>query len=262
MVSRWKALAALLLAAMLPGKPALAAPPESFQYAVEWRLISAGIAKLSWSPTPRPAATGGNGSEIHLRLESTGIVSRLFRVEDDYRSTLGPNLCAENSFITAKEGSRNRETRVTFDPKAGKASWLEKDLQKNQTATREVDIPSCVHDVLGGLMALRGLRLEPGKSARLPISDGKKSIQARIEALDREDIKTPLGKFRTVRYEVFLFNDVLYKRPGHLHIWLSDDERRIPVQIQARMQFTIGTITFQITKDEANAAPTAGEGKK
>ena len=236
-----KVTAALLLAAAL----APAAPPESLQFAVEWRLIPAGTAKLSWLPASRPTA-----SEVRLHLESTGLVTRLFRVDDDYRAILGANLCAESSSMIAKEGNRNKETRVTFDAKAGKAFWVEKDLVKATTSNREVDIPPCVHDVMGGLLALRSLRLEPGKTARIPISDGKKSIQARVEAQDREDIRTPAGTFRAVRYEVFLFNDVLFKRSGHLHIWLTDDERRLPVQLQVRLQFTIGTITFRLLKEE------------
>lgn len=229
-----------------------AAPPEIFHFAVEWRLIPAGTARLSWTPVarPQPSPNASPATEVKLHLQSSGLVSRLFRVDDDYRAILGPNLCAESSFLTAKEGSRNKETSVTFDSGVGKASWVEKDLQKNITSNREVDIPPCVHDVMGGLMALRSLRLEPGKTARLPISDGKKSVQARVEAQVREDVKTPLGTFRAVRYEIFLFNDVLFKKQGHLHIWLTDDERRIPVQLQVRLQFAIGTITFRLAKDE------------
>lgn len=236
-----KAMAALLIWASL----APAAPPESLQFAVEWRLIPAGTAKLSWLPAQRP-----NSTEIRLHLESAGLVSRLFRVDDDYRALLGPNLCAEASSLIAKEGNRSKETRVIFDAKAAKAFWTEKDLVKAATTNKEVEIPPCVHDVMGGLLALRGLRLEPGKTVRLPISDGKKTVQARIEAQDREDIHTPAGTFRAVRYEVYLFNNVLFSKPGHLHIWLTDDERRLPVQLQVRLQFTIGTITFRLLKEE------------
>ena len=254
---RLKAVAAILLAV----SPCLAAPPETMEYAVEWRLIPAGTARLSWTPSSRPQTPsnqppGGNAaqitgpSEIRLHLESSGLVSRLFRVNDDYTSVLGSNLCAENSLMNAKEGNRVKETRVNYDNRAGKAFWVEKDLVKNSATNREVEIPACVHDVLGGLMTLRGLRLEPGKTVRLPISDGKKSVQARIDAQEREEIKTPLGTFRTVRYEAFLFNDVLFRRSGHLHVWLTDDDRRLPVQIQVRLQFTIGTITFRLVKEE------------
>jgi hypothetical protein len=82
------------------------------------------------------------------------------------------------------------------------------------------------------------------------VSDGKKMVSAKIEAQQREEIKVPAGTFKTVRYEAFLFNEVLYRRPGHLYVWLSDDSRKVPVRVQVRLRFTIGTITFQLEKEE------------
>ncbi|HZL55819.1 MAG TPA: DUF3108 domain-containing protein [Bryobacteraceae bacterium] len=226
----------------VPGIPA----HESLEYDIEWRLIQAGTAKLNWA-----AMTGANAAgELRLHLESAGLVSRLFRVDDDYTTALTQNFCAQNTFLSAHEGNRSKETRVVYDSQSHKASYIEKDLVKNTTTNHEVEIPSCVHDVLGGLMVLRSLRLEPGKTAQLPISDGKKFVQAKVESQQREELKTALGNFKTVRYEVFLFDNVLFKRSGHLHIWLTDDEWRLPVQIQVRLQITIGTITFRLRKQE------------
>jgi len=99
-------------------------------------------------------------------------------------------------------------------------------------------------------MYMRTLNLEPGQSAMAAVSDGKKSVLAKVEAQSREDIKTPEGVFHTICYEVYLFNNVLFRRPAHLHIWLTDDRRRLPVQLQVRMQFTIGTITLHLLKHE------------
>jgi len=220
---------------------------ETLQYAVEWRLVPAGTAKLSFTPMPQSAVAQ---SEIKLHLESAGLVSRLFRVSDDYTSLLGQNLCAQSTFISAHEGSRNRETRVTYDSQARRVRYLEKDLNKNTTITHDIEIPGCVHDVMGGLMVLRNLKLEPGRTALIPITDGKKFVQAKVESQRREEIKTPMGVLKTIRYEVFLFDNVLYKRSGHLHVWLTDDDRKLPVQLQVRLQITIGTITFQLEKVE------------
>ena len=131
-----------------------------------------------------------------------------------------------------------------------KAAYVEKDLTKNSTINKEIEIPACVHDVIGGLMVLRTLRLEPGKTAQLPLSDGKKFVQAKVESQRREELKTNLGSFKTIRYEVFIFDNVLFKRSGHLHVWLTDDDARLPVQIQAHFQITIGTITFRLEKQD------------
>ena len=220
---------------------------ELLDYEVEWRLVEAGSVKLKWTGTPHPPSTA---SELRLHIESTGLVSRLFRVDDDYTAALGENLCAQNSFLSAHEGSRNRETRVTFNAQTRKADYVEKDLNKNLTTTHQIDIPPCVHDVIGGLMLLRTLSVEPGNTVQIPVSDGKKFVQARIESQRREEIRTPMGPRKTIRYEVFLFDNVLYKRSGHLHVWLTDDDLRVPVQLQIRLQFTIGTITLKLLKEE------------
>lgn len=259
---RWRTaiLSALLIAAPFtnvpaagqkdPAGPSLAdAIPanEALEYAIEWRLVPAGTAKLTWTGMAHPPATGG---QVQLHIESTGLVSRLFHVDDEYMATLGDNLCAENSFLSAHEGSRNRETRVAFNAQTKKASYVEKDLNKNTATTREIDIPACVHDVIGALMVLRTLSVEPGNTVQIPVSDGKKFVQAKVESQRREEIKTAMGMRRTIRYEVFLFDNVLYKRSGHLHIWLTDDNLRLPVELQVRLQFTIGTITLKLQKEE------------
>jgi hypothetical protein len=220
---------------------------EVLNYAVEWRLIPAGSARLTWTALSGSAA---GADELRLHLESTGLVSRLYRVDDDYTAALSQNLCAQNSFIMAHEGNRNKETRVTYDPQLHKAFYLEKDLNKNSTISHDVEIPPCVHDALGGLLVLRTLHLEPGKTVQIPISDGKKFVQVKVESQRREDLTTLLGVRKTIRYEVFVFDNVLYKRSGHMHIWLTDDNQRLPVQLQVRLQFTIGTITLKLEKYE------------
>jgi hypothetical protein len=107
-----------------------------------------------------------------------------------------------------------------------------------------------VYDVVGALFQLRTLRLEPGQSAQVPVSDGKKAAMARVEAQQRETVETPSGTYRTIRYEAFLFNDVLYQRSAHLYVWLTDDARKLPVQIRVRMPVAIGTITLQLEKED------------
>jgi hypothetical protein len=243
----------LILVLTAPGPGALAAQDaskipaahETFDYAIEWRLIAAGTAKMTWAAANPPAP-----GELRLHLESAGLVSRLFRVDDDYTASIGPNLCTQNTLLSAHEGNRSKETRVVFDTQAHKATSIEKDLLKNSSVTKDVEIPSCVHDVLGGMLVLRTLHLDPGKTAQIPISDGKKFVQVRVESQQRETIKTEMGEFKAVRYEVFVFDNVLFKRSGHLHVWLTDDEWRLPVQLQVRLQFTIGTITFRMIKQE------------
>lgn len=215
-------------------------------YNVEWRLVHAGDVRLSWQPKQTQKA-----GDATLHVESSGMVSRLYKVNNQYHVSMSEPFCAISAGMKANEGSRQRETSVNYDQQRHRAFFIERDLVKNSViAEKNVEIPNCVHDVVGGLMALRTMKIELGQSATIPISDGKKFAQVKVEAQEKEVIRTPTGTYQTTRYEVFLMNDVIYSRSGRVFIWLSDDDRRLPVQIRVRLQILIGTITLQLAKEE------------
>jgi hypothetical protein len=247
MVKGLPLVAALVSLSLLPGAfgQNIALPPrETLYYNVEWRLITAGKAKVQWQREPA-------GWQVNVHVESSGLVSKLFRVEDDYSANLRNSLCAVSTQLLSHEGGRVRETKISFDGNSQKASYVETDRLKNAVlVSKETEIPACVHDVAGGLYFMRTLNLEPGQSATEAVSDGKKSILAKVEAQAREDIKTPEGVFHTIRYEAYLFNGALYKRPAHLNVWLTDDARKLPVEIRVRMSIAVGTITLLLEKHE------------
>jgi len=214
---------------------------EYLQYEIEWRLIRAGTAQVTWS----------GASQANLKLFSTGLVATLIKIEDVYTSNYEAGYCAMDSLMDAQEGRRHRETKVSFDRSRKKAFYLERDVLKNAVVSqKEIEIPPCVHDPLGALEKLRRHRLEVGQSWELPVSDGKKLVSAKVECQEKEQIKTPAGTFSALRHEAFLFNGVLYGRKGRLLIWFSDDERRLPVQIRIQMPFYVGTVTLQLEKLE------------
>jgi Protein of unknown function (DUF3108) len=218
---------------------------EKLDYNVEWRLITAGKAEVEWNQ----AGPAQPGWEVRFTLESVGLVSKLFKVNDEYTASLTPSLCARSVRIVAHEGSRQREARVGFE--GGQARYVERNLTNNAILlSKQIEIPACVHDVIGGLYYLRTLTLEPGQSAQMPVTDGKKFAMVRVEAQAREDVKTAAGAFKTIRYEIYLFDGVLYQRSARLDVWLTEDHRRLPVQVRVRMPFTIGTITLQLQKAE------------
>lgn len=220
---------------------------EVLDYGIEWRLFRAGTVKLAWTPV----TTNGTRWDVNVHLESAGVVSRLYKVDDTYTATLADQVCAEAFGLRSIEGKRSRATEVKIDRTQNKAHYIERDLTTNKLfLERTIDVPACTADVIGGLYRLRSMKLEPGQSTQIPMSDGKKAAQARIEAQEREDVKTPVGTFKTIRYEAFLFNNVLFNKNARLFLWLTDDARRLPVQVRVRLPIMIGTITLQLEKEQ------------
>jgi hypothetical protein len=213
---------------------------ERLTYDIEWRMIHAGTAVID-----------AQKSTARMKLESEGLVSTLFKINDAYGVTYDEPFCATSSTLDAQEGKRHHETRVTFDRTRNRADAVERDVLKNAVMhTYDVAIPNCVHDVLGALISLRGLELKPGQSAQMPVSDGHHSASVKVEAQDREEIKTATSDYKTIRYETFIMNGVVYNRKGRVFVWLTDDEKRLPVQIQLRMSFPVGTVTLHLMKEE------------
>jgi hypothetical protein len=237
----WGALAVFALlagATTVHAQPSLART-ESFHYGVEWRFVRAGEVEFHVAAD----------RQVEMKLRSVGLVSTLFKVDDIYRALFDPGNCLTNIELRAYEGRRQRETKVAVDRAHRRLNYLEKDIPRGNTVlARELDVPACVFDVTGGLGHLRRLNFQPGGSAEIPVTDGKKVVMARVEAQGREQIRTPVGEFRTMRYEAHLFNGVLYARKGRLFIWISDDERRLPVQIKVQLPFYIGTLTLTLEK--------------
>ncbi len=245
----------LLLAGLLQpaqpfqgSSPSIVAPgplpsSETLHYAIEWRLITAGRAHLAWSGS-------SSAYDANLQVESVGLVSKLFKVNDEYSASMDHGLCAHHTLLKAVEGSRRRETKIIFDQEHKRVSYSERDTAKNAVlATKEIEAPACVSDIVGALYRMRTLDMDLGQSRQIPVTDGKKSAMVRVDAQQRDQIKTPAGVFKTIRYEAFLFNNVIYGRSARVYVWMTEDARRVPVQIQIKLQLHIGTITLQLEKE-------------
>lgn len=236
----------------LPQTNTTAAPqstvPEVLTYGIEWRLFRAGVSKLSWVPS----AHGKQTYDVDLHLESAGTLARLYKVDNLYKAHLEDNLCATNFSLVSHEGKRVRDTQVAIDRSRHKATYVERDLAANNKVlhNQQTDVPACVPDVIGALARMRLLTIGPGQSTQIPVTDGKKWTNAKVEAQEREEVKTPAGTFKTLRYEAFLFDGALFARKARLFVWITDDARRLPVQLRMKFAFPVGIVTLQLEKEE------------
>jgi Protein of unknown function (DUF3108) len=239
--------AALVLATIAPrSRAAELFGWDRLIYTVEWRLVRSGTVTIE------PGL-----SEGHVHLESAGLLSALFKVEDKYTIHYDANSCAANSTFDTVEGKHHRETVVTFDRDQHRASYVQRDLVNNSVMrSGQTDIPDCPHDLLAGLTMLRGNHLDVGQSTIIVLSDGRRTGNVKLEAQAREEITTPAGTFKTIRYEADILNGVIYARKGRAFIWATDDADRMPVEIKLRMAFPIGTVTLDLEKPQGAAEVT------
>jgi hypothetical protein len=216
--------------------------PAVWNYSGEWRGIKAGVVQVTINPDKA-------SSQAVLHMETTGLVGKLYKVKSDYTSTYDGSFCSSGVTVVSAEGSKRRESSVVFQQPPGSARLMERDPARDAVIEKKtINVPPCVHDLMASLSRLRSMKLEVGKSFELPLSDGRKSVSARVEVQKAEHLRVHSETYKTVQLEAFLYNGVFYRRKARLLLWISDDERRLPVRIQIQQPFHIGTITLDLEK--------------
>jgi len=243
----------MLLAVAQPSAPqhviSAETPPkfpyaESLVYRVAWRMVTAGQATLKLTRTPN------NSWQLNMDLASSGFVNQLYHVLDTYRLSTNEKFCGASVRLDAQEGKHHSITTIDFDNQRHKVLAIGKDLGTNATRKTELDIPSCTYEITGALMTLRATQLDPGMKFTLPVTDGKKLANVRTEGLSREKLTVKNTTYSTIRYETFVFDNVLYRRKGRLLLWISEDPQRLPVQLRFIFGFPLGDITLELEKVE------------
>lgn len=218
---------------------------ETMEYDISWRIFGAGKARLSLA---HDTSVGPAVWRATVGANSTGIVSKLYKVEDVFRSTFAEEgYCSEHLQKVIHEGSRYRDIRIDFDKARRVAAIREMDLARNRLVRQaENPIPACAFDVVSALYYVRTQKLETGKSFQVPVNDGGHTILIDVEVQGKEEIKTPAGVFQTIRVEPQVFGGTLFKRSGRMQLWLTDDASRRLVQVRAKL--FIGAISAVLTR--------------
>lgn len=217
---------------------------QVLHYTVEWRIWNAGVATLRID-------SAGSEQRVSATADSTGFVSLLYKVADRFEAYFDRNsFCSTHIYKHSEEGLHKRETNIRFDQVNKKAVLDEKNLRNNETKHVEQDIPGCVTDVISSIFYVASLPLEPGRSYTFPLNDGGKTVDVKAHVEAREDIKTDIGTFHTVRVQPEAEAGVI-KSKGKVWVWYTDDANHTPVQMRAHMFW--GILTFKLARiDKAN----------
>jgi len=137
-----------------------------------------------------------------------------------------------------EQNKRARSSEAIFDYSTHKVTWTERDQnnpsQPPRVATAEFTEP--IHDVLSGIYFLRTQHLEVGKSVEVELSDSGRVFHLPIAVVERKRVRTAIGYVYALRVEPALFGDRgMVKGEGRFSIWLTDDDRHIPLRAQVKV---------------------------
>jgi hypothetical protein len=224
-------------AAACPDAPALAVG-ESLTYDLSWGGIPAGAATLAVEG--RTEAKGRLAVRLVATARSNKLVDAFYKVRVWAESVFDCAGRYSHRFEQrAQEGRRRRERLYTFDVD-GQAVRREQAGEPAQL----FPLLAPAHDPFTTLYEMRTRPLEVNVPVYLEAFEGRRRWDVEVQVLRRERVKVAAGSFDTIVIKPILKFEGVFVQKGDLYVWLTDDERRMPVKMESEVR--IGAVTAEL----------------
>jgi len=209
---------------------------EKLLFDVNYGFVTAGYAEMA---IPQMDSVLDNPTyKITFTVRSTPTFDFFFEVRDRYETYLDVDGIFPWRFEQhIKEGKFTKDYSAIFDQKNHNA----------KTNDGEYQIPPYVHDIMSAFYYVRTFdfkEFHSGQKISLQNFFQGKTNPLAIKYIGRQTIKVSAGTFNCVIVEPMVLEGGLFKSEGKILIWISDDERKIPVKVSTKV--LIGSINAEL----------------
>lgn len=236
--------------------PVYAADAEKLEYDVTWFSLPVGSAVVEMRDL-------GSQYQFSLKARTSKLVSFVYEIDDSMEAVNSKSIRTLQKKVHIsrlplrsrkifKEGKYRVDEELNFDPSARRVTVFDR-IRNEKTV---LPFEKASFDLLSSFFYLRQMRLEAGKTVQLQVLDNKRLYRIEVFVLRKETLKTALGSYKTIviRPVINIFGLGVMYLPGDLTIWLTDDERRIPLLIEKKIIIPPGVKLPEILKPGIEAA--------
>lgn len=230
---------------------------ESLAYEAKFSKIIKGIAVADLNFTVENTPDNRDFL-IKSNAATKGSLLKLFskKFVQKFESTVsGADFAVKRTVKRDEQGDRVRESEALFDYQAKKVIYIETDPNDAARPPRQIasPIPADTQDLVTAIYTLRRLPLAIGKTFEVAVSDSGLVYKIPVRVVAREQQKTILGKKWCFRVEPELFGaNRLIEQKGSMILWITDDERRLPVR--AQINLNLGRFEVKLKKVDDKSA--------
>lgn len=212
---------------------------EEFTFKVSWAVLP-GAGEIKVAATRDPA-----GPAPRLRVTTTtrtkGLARALLPFDAKAESLFDS---ANGRLLSLAESNEQRNKKnshsVTFDYAAAQALYYGANPSDKP---RPLPIPAGdPMDLITCLVQTRSWDLKPGEKRDALVLFDDDFYELTIHAARYEELRTSFGTFKTLVLEPRMEKTApkgMFKKGGSVRVWISQDERRLPVKFE--VEFKIGT---------------------
>jgi hypothetical protein len=144
-----------------------------------------------------------------------------------------------------QEGKRDRERRFEIYP--DRLVYTENEGEEQPSVRDPLDDGSFLYFI-------RTVPLSVGQTYDFPRYFRPDRNPVRVRVLRKESVKVPAGRFDAIVIQPIIKSKGIFSENGKAEIWLSDDDRRIMLQMKSNLSF--GTLNLYLKSYTAGTAAT------
>lgn len=232
---------------------------ETLKYNVGWSFIVAGTATLT---TGRIVDNNGVlAYELRADAKSHSIIDAVFKVRDINISWLDVNsLKSLGYWQSVREGKYARDEWLILDYNSHTYNNHKQDKQGNVKTQQLTFTGDSVLDMLSSLYYVRLQPLPEKGVVYFDIINRKQQYPLKVTVLGKKKVKVKAGEFNCIVVEPQFSGEGIFISKGKsLKVWLTDDERRLPVKMAAEV--FIGSVTAELAEYSVQTGESSEEQK-
>lgn len=223
-------------------------PGEKLTYEIHWAFVHAGNAVLEVMPDTE--MNGVPARHFKATAKTVPWVDKIYKVRDTIESWTDMDVTHSLHYKKDQnEGSYHKKEEVKFNNAAGLSyRWSRGKLKEI------LKQPDDVFDSMAILFNFRKAELYRSLEYAANVSDGKVTVVGKGYVVKEENIETAMGTMRAFRVnlDVSELSGVFKKsKDAELVVWLSADERRLPLKVRSKVvvgHFTLELVDYQPPK--------------
>jgi hypothetical protein len=234
---------------------------EKAVYRAHWSgLVSVATAEIFTTPT---VVDGKKVYQVRVEAKSSRVLDWIWKMRDTITSTFDAKALVPSRFtFRQRENSKEIDTEARFHE--GSQRWAVNREQKGKKPrTYEFNSPNTL-DPITAVYKARAVDFNVGDSLYFKVFGGRYHYLLELRVVGKEPVQ--LGSGRPVQaYKIIPFVQNLTKKgyAGRLNeatIWISADERRLPIKLSSKITF--GTVELELIQDKQGVQSTAAENRQ
>lgn len=221
-------------------------PGEEVVHDVHYFKVSAGELRLKVEPFSM--VNNRKSYTYAIEIKTIGLFSNFYAVDDRVETFVDYEDMVPRVFqLHVKESGQIKEAKMFFDHNKGQATYWEKKVTKEDGEKEKKlqwDILPYSQNVYSAVYYMRNFKWEIGKEYSYRVTNDEENLVFSGKALRREVLQTKLGPMKAIVIQPNIVLKGKFKPIGENLIWLSDDDRRYILRIEAKIK--IGTLISEV----------------